>query len=575
LKTKERKYEVKVDGKAVEVTRFKEQDLRHEEGSAVLYVADDTGDLELRGAFGSLDSVYYNGRLLPTFLGTLKLASGDLVEIGDEEETAIRVEVSPGETTEGEDEEIDARPSFAVRLKANQATVDPKHTAFIGLDQDDTRIMVKCDDENLFVAGAESRDACFMWKDKPNYLFPYHYYKVTPGDEVRVGGKDGVRVEFPTLGSADIGQTARFSPGDHGDDLRTVDSARPLMYVDNERVRTLVASQIESDNFEMTDPNAKRDFIENLVCLNTYSHMSSGWRLRTLAYVNGRKFYYARRLADEYPAMIEFSVPDKNLEPREYHERSDFALSSVRHPHLVRIMDYGTIPNPGYHHGEYHVRVMERFTGAGCRDVLRQFGRFDARTALSIMIPALAALEEAIKFGGKFDASALLKKRNHAEGVENGPDKLGEGGAFIASRFSLSQLWLCSLQDGRIAARVDCFTRKPDNKHSYADWTDHGFDYEETVTDIFPVVRAGLVLYELVTGKPPYAPGSRANSGPTTAELAHNWLPALTKDLGPNESRLEEIALACATSRASERPKSISVMRKLLEDAWTQLYPHG
>jgi hypothetical protein len=273
--------------------------------------------------------------------------------------------------------------------------------------------------------------------------------------------------------------------------------------------------------------------------------------------------------------MIEFSVPDRNSEPRQYHERSDFALSSVRHPHLVRVMDYGTIPNPGYHHGDYHVRVMERFTGAGCADILRQFGRFDAKTALSIMIPALAALEEAIKFGGKFDASALLKKRNQTEAVENGPEKLGEGGAFIASRFSLSQLWLCSLQDGRIAVRVDCFTRTAGNKHSYANWTDHCLDYEETITDILPIARAGLVLYELVTGKTPYSPGSRGNGGPTTAELTRNWMPILTKELGPTEARLEEIALACVTSRAFERPKSISDMRKVLEDAWTQLYPRS
>ncbi|MGD9679843.1 MAG: hypothetical protein AB7W16_01550 [Candidatus Obscuribacterales bacterium] len=526
---------VLIDGAETRVTSEKSHQISYNTGSALISLGE-TGDLEVRGNGLSLDDVRLNGRVLPRWLGTVRLFAGDQLLLGDRKQVKVEIPGTNGHSQESEPDEESAEEKLVVRLGRSRAAIKPHRLNFTGVDNNDTRAMFRWDGRSLVVSPAREKDLAFVWNQKANYLFPYQWYRVTQSDEVRVGGVNGQIVDFPRSELEKEPVPDAQEP-----------SEMPLMTIDSERIRLLLASEIELE--QSAEPPPGYDLAkctEYLVCPTINTTLSSGWRLRKLAQVNNRTFFFARRLRDDYPAVVEILMPDHRYDPRELHERADAALSSINHPHMVRVLSYGTIANPGNKHGPYHVRVIDRFNGVGILSILKHCGKLDARSALCVMLPVLDALEKLEKAGSSFTPSpALIESRRKSDpflaSVPSGAD-------FVTRCFSLDQLWLTSTADGRVMVKVDCFT---------------GGDYQKILARLTAqqnggpnpgVARIGHVLYTLVTGK-------RIRSAERPEPCA---------SLSGFESILEKIALDCICGEGGAG--TVREARDLLENVWGQMY---
>lgn len=525
---------VRIDGKEVRLGNSTDHQIRYDSGAAMLYIED--GEVAIRAAQLSLEDVRLNGRVLPRWLKSVILQPGDDLVLGDK--TFVHVEIPKATKTKESANPEEAQPRLPVKMGRNRATIKTHRLTCLGIEATDTRAMFKWDGKSLIVSPSRQKDLIFVWNQKGNYLFPYQWYRVTDSDELRVGGVSGALVDFPRTELE-----KEISP-------LKVDSQSetPLMFVESERIRSLVARQIELEQQAPPPKNYElAGLIEHLLSLNASAPMSRGWRLRQLATINERNFFFARRLEDEYPAMVEFTIPDPRQDPREYHERSDFVLSTICHPHIVKAIAYGTVANPGNPHGPFHVRILERFSGVGLLSILKHCVRFDARTTLSIMIPIIDGLNKATSAGSTFTPSPYLIQSEEMFRANSPVARAGEGGAFIAGRFSISQIWLCPLADGRVTAKVDC--------HAYRFHTDTATSEAKDLQKGHDAVsRIGLVLHKLITGRS-YRPDSSEPS-----------------DLTDFDRELEEIALRSITGDTTTKPESISALRDLLEVVWRKIY---
>ncbi len=534
------RYVIHVDGDPLDVEKEVDHNISYDTGTAHIYV-DNQGSLRISGKGQVLSDIRLNGRELPRWLGSLELLPGDDLKLGEKEIVTISIPPSP-------DRGADANSSLAIKLGKNRTYVKGHRLICVGVNEGDTRAMLRFRGKQLEIAAAHHKDMVFVWSTKANYLFPYQWYGVSSSDEIRVSSTNGHRLDLSNYQQDVVSSLPA---------VEEFASESPILYVDSERIRYLVSAEMEIDAGE-TEKLERSKFVEHLLCLNPETRMEAGWRLRKEALINRRGYIYARRLRDDYPAMVEFSIPDHRSNPREYYERADFALSRVSHPHIIRVIDYGNVAHPGYKHGAYHVRVQERITGVGLAQVLKEAGRFDAKAVLSIMIPVIDGIRKASNSKVAFTPSQSLLESRYVYG--NKPicwDRYKNCESMIAGLFSLNQIWLCALSDGRVIAKVDCHV--PDNLsdlHHYLEPEERALgliDHPEAL----PVADVGRVLYKLITG--------------TTFRLREDTK-YISGNLSGIDARLEELALSCIIGKPLERPRSLAQVQKLLEEVWRYMH---
>jgi serine/threonine-protein kinase len=203
------------------------------------------------------------------------------------------------------------------------------------------------------------------------------------------------------------------------------------------------------------------------------------------------------------------------------------SVASLSHPNVVHVFDQGT-------DGEHVYLSMEYVPGRTLRDVLRDRERLPAREALEIMIPVLAALGAAHQAGlvhrDVKPENVLLADDGRVKVVDFGLARAIEGsnhqtrtGIMIGTIAYMSPE---QVTDGRATAGSD-------------------------------VYAAGIMLFELVTGRQPYASESPMA---VAYKHVHESVPA-PSSVVPGVPPLLDTLVAAATSKdPAERPADASAL---------------
>jgi serine/threonine-protein kinase len=149
------------------------------------------------------------------------------------------------------------------------------------------------------------------------------------------------------------------------------------------------------------------------------------------------------------------------------------AVAKLAHPNVVGVFDQGT-------DGTYVYLAMEYVAGCTLRDVLRERGALQARAALDILEPVLAALGAAHRAG-------LVHRDMKPENV-----LIGDDGRVKVADFGLVRVvdTQTSVSSGAVLGTVSYLAPEQ---------IGHG-----TVDQRADVYACGMVLYEMLTGRKPY-----------------------------------------------------------------------
>ncbi|PRW65013.1 Stk1 family PASTA domain-containing Ser/Thr kinase [Actinopolyspora mortivallis] len=159
-------------------------------------------------------------------------------------------------------------------------------------------------------------------------------------------------------------------------------------------------------------------------------------------------------------------------------EREARAAARLHHPNIVAVYDQGVDPGqPGQHHVYL---VMQLVEGSTLRELLRRRGRLSPAVALSALEAVLAALSAAHRAG-------MVHRDVKPENI-----LLGEDGAVRVTDFGLVRAAAGSNTTGDSVILGTVAYLSPEQVATGA---------ADARSDVY---AAGVVLYELLTGRPPY-----------------------------------------------------------------------
>ncbi|HMO21969.1 MAG TPA: hypothetical protein PKC98_13515, partial [Candidatus Melainabacteria bacterium] len=292
---------VLVDDQEIKINSDEEPTINYDSGSVTLSVGE-AGQLLLSSKDHAMEEIRINDRDMPRWLKQIELYPGTVIRLGASQSKFIKVPVQKGD--------VDTQSQFiTVKSGSNRITVRPNRLVFLGKEDNDTRAMLRWDGRNSLIAAVREKDLAFVYNGKANYLLPYCWYSVSPKEELRFGGANGYRIDIPEY--EHISPSTRLESPEG-----TVEP--PILYIDSARIGSLVNGEMEMDARE-SEKLPRSPFLEHLLCSGLDRAMETGWRLRNQGMANRREFIYSRRLADDYPSMIEISSPDHRSNPREYY----------------------------------------------------------------------------------------------------------------------------------------------------------------------------------------------------------------------------------------------------------------
>jgi serine/threonine protein kinase len=218
------------------------------------------------------------------------------------------------------------------------------------------------------------------------------------------------------------------------------------------------------------------------------------------------------------------------------------AAARMTHVNAVAVYDQGDEAGA---HGRIVFLVMELITGRTLRELLRERGRLTPAEALSIIEPVLAALAAAHR-GGLIHRD--IKPENiliSDEGVVKVADfglarAIETDGNSTSTGIMMGTVAYCSpeqISRGRTDARSD-------------------------------VYAAGIVLYELLTGTPPYVGETAVN---VAFQHVHNRVPAPSERVRGIDPRLDELVLRATDSDPAGRPIDAGAFLAEMNDVRTDL----
>ncbi|MBA8825634.1 serine/threonine-protein kinase [Saccharopolyspora lacisalsi] len=200
------------------------------------------------------------------------------------------------------------------------------------------------------------------------------------------------------------------------------------------------------------------------------------------------------------------------------------AAARLHHPDVVAVYDQGVDRTPS---GDHVYLVMQLVEGGTLRDLIRQHGRLTLPVATSVMTSVLSALTAAHEAG-------MIHRDIKPENVLIGP-----GGSVKVADFGLVR---AAASAGTTSGSVILGTvayLSPEQVTTGA---------ADARTDIY---AAGVVLYEMLTGRPPY-------SGDTALSVAYRHvnddIPAPGESVPEIPPALDDLVMRATRRDASARP---------------------
>ena len=219
------------------------------------------------------------------------------------------------------------------------------------------------------------------------------------------------------------------------------------------------------------------------------------------------------------------------------------AAARLNHVNAVAVFDQGIDVSGGQRNV---FLVMELVTGRTLRDLIRERqGRFSVAESVSIMEPVLSALSAAHRAG-------LVHRDVKPENILLSDDGLVKVADFGLARATDADA--ASTRTGLMMGTV-AYCAPEQIVHGHA----------EPRTDVY---SAGIVFFELLTGRPPYHGDSAMN---VAYQHVHSRVPAPSSRVGGIPIEIDEIVVAATDSDPTGRPQDASAFLAELADARADL----
>jgi serine/threonine-protein kinase len=202
------------------------------------------------------------------------------------------------------------------------------------------------------------------------------------------------------------------------------------------------------------------------------------------------------------------------------------SAAKLTHVNAVAVYDQGHDVSDGGHHV---FLVMELVEGRTLRDLIRERnGRFTPAEAISIMEPVLAALAAAHRAG-------LVHRDVKPENI-----LLSDAGIVKVADFGLARAIDADASSTRTGLMMGTV--------AYCSPEQISRGYADARSDVY---AAGVVLFELLTGRPPYQGESAMN---VAWQHVHNRVPAPSSQVKGIPNEIDELVVATTDSDPSGRP---------------------
>ncbi len=202
------------------------------------------------------------------------------------------------------------------------------------------------------------------------------------------------------------------------------------------------------------------------------------------------------------------------------------SAAKLTHVNAVAVYDQGHDVSDGGHHV---FLVMELVEGRTLRDLIRERnGRFTPAEAISIMEPVLAALAAAHRAG-------LVHRDVKPENI-----LLSDAGIVKVADFGLARATDANASSTRTGLMMGTV--------AYCSPEQISRGYADARSDVY---AAGIVLFELLTGHPPYQGDSAMN---VAWQHVHNRVPAPSSQVKGVPNEVDELVVATTDSDPSGRP---------------------
>ncbi|WP_375475036.1 protein kinase [uncultured Jatrophihabitans sp.] len=221
------------------------------------------------------------------------------------------------------------------------------------------------------------------------------------------------------------------------------------------------------------------------------------------------------------------------------------AAARLTHLNAVSVYDQGHEHGPDGHHV---FLVMELVEGRTLRELLRERGRLSAAQAVSIMEPVLSALSAAHRAG-------LVHRDVKPENI-----LLSDDGVVKVADFGLAR----AVESDAASTRTGLMM----GTVAYCSPEQISRGAADPRSDVY---SAGIVLFELLTGEPPYRGDSAMN---VAWQHVHSRVPAPSSKVKPAGGipyQLDELVVAATDSDPTARPGDAGAMLAELADVRAEL----
>jgi serine/threonine protein kinase/beta-lactam-binding protein with PASTA domain len=221
------------------------------------------------------------------------------------------------------------------------------------------------------------------------------------------------------------------------------------------------------------------------------------------------------------------------------------AAARLSHVNAVAVYDQGVDSSDGHH----VFLVMELVQGRTLRDLIRERsatgGRFSPAEAISILEPVLSALSAAHRAG-------LVHRDVKPENI-----LLSDDGLVKVADFGLARAIDADAASTRTGLMMGTV--------AYCAPEQLAGGYSDQRCDVY---AAGIVLFELLTGQPPYQGASAMN---VAYQHVHSRVPAPSSRVKGIPTPIDEIVVAAADRDPDGRPADASALLAEIADARAEL----